>query len=202
MSISSVTPNPPPNTSQVSQAGSARSDAAGALAVEKMQVNVSIVQASYEVSIGTQNEPMQMLFKAAINGLNEALKPMLGDNAIQNTMNQDNSPEGTASRIAGLATGFFGAFQSLHQDQDQATAATNFLNVIQQGIDQGFKEARGILDGLGILQGDVAGNIDKTYALIQQKLDEFRASMGKARNSGGSSTASATPPSETTPPPT
>ncbi|WP_292746763.1 DUF5610 domain-containing protein, partial [Methylophaga sp. UBA3191] len=38
---------------------------------------------------------------------------------------------------------------------------------------QGFKEARDILGGLKVLEGDIAGNIDKTYDLVQQGLQSF-----------------------------
>ena len=45
--------------------------------------------------------------------------------------------------------------------------------VIGGGIDQWFKEARDILGGLKVLEGDIAGNIDKTYDLVQQGLQSF-----------------------------
>lgn len=139
----------------------------------KMRLNVSIVQASVEVSIGAGNEPLQLLFKNVIENLNETLKPVFGDNAIQNAVNQDNTPEGTAGRIVSLATGLLGAFQAQHPGEDQASVVNNFMETIGKGIEQGFKEAREILQGLGVLQGGIAANIDKTYELVQNKLDEF-----------------------------
>jgi len=52
-------------------------------------------------------------------------------------------------------------------------ALKSFVEVIGGGIDQGFKEARDILGGLKVLEGDIAGNIDKTYDLVQQGLQSF-----------------------------
>lgn len=92
-------------------------------------------------------------------------------------MNQDNSPEGTAERIVSLSTNLLGAFEAQHPEEDPATAVKNFMDLIRQGIDQGFKEAKDILQGMGALQGDVADNIDKTYDLVQQKLSDFQTKM-------------------------
>lgn len=143
----------------------------------KVQLNVSIVQASMEVSIGAKDQPMQLLLKNVIENLNAVLKPQFGDNAIQNAVNQDNSPEGTADRIFSLSTGFLDAFKAQHPGEDQTAVVNNFMDTIRKGIDQGFKEARDILKGLGVLQGDIASNIDKTYDLVQKKLDDFQAKV-------------------------
>lgn len=143
----------------------------------KAQLNASILKASVEVSISSKNEPMQLLLKAVVSKLNEVLRGQLGDNAIENAMSQDNTPEGTAGRIVSLSTGFFEAFKAQHPGEDQAKLVDRFLETIKNGIDQGFKEARDILQGLDVLKGDIASNIDKTYALVQKQLDEFRSSM-------------------------
>jgi hypothetical protein len=143
----------------------------------KAQLNVSILQASMDVSISAKNEPMQLLFKNAIENLNEVLKPQFGENAIQNAVNQDNTPEGTAERIVSLSTGFLDAFKAQHTGEDETSVVNKFMETIKKGIDQGFKEARNILQGLGVLQGDIASNIDKTYELVQQKLDAFQSKV-------------------------
>ena len=48
-----------------------------------------------------------------------------------------------------------------------------FVDVISSGINQGFAEAREILVGLQVLEGDIASNIDLTYDLVGEKLDAF-----------------------------
>lgn len=47
----------------------------------------------------------------------------------------------------------------------------------RQGVEQGFAEARKILDGMGLLQGQVASDIDDTYQRIQQGLNELEPTM-------------------------
>lgn len=142
----------------------------------KAQFNASILKASMEVSISSKNEPMQLLLKTVVTKLNEVLKDQLGDNAIQNAVSQDNTPEGTAGRIVSLSTGFFEAFKAQHPGEDQAKLVDRFLETIKKGVDQGFKEARDILQGLDVLKGDIASNIDRTYELVQKKLEDFRSS--------------------------
>jgi hypothetical protein len=143
----------------------------------KAQFNASILKASMEVSISSKNEPMQLLLKTVVTKLNEVLKDQLGDNAIQNAASQDNTPEGTAGRIVSLSTGFFEAFKAQHPGEGQAELVDRFLETIKKGVDQGFKEARDILQGLDVLKGDIASNIDKTYELVQKKLEDFRSSV-------------------------
>ena len=52
-------------------------------------------------------------------------------------------------------------------------ALTKFTDIIRGGIDTGFGQARDILSGLKVLEGDIATNIDKTYDLVQQGLASF-----------------------------
>jgi len=47
------------------------------------------------------------------------------------------------------------------------------LWVFSGGIDTGFSEAREILDGLGVSEGGITENIDKTYDIIQDGLAVF-----------------------------
>ena len=141
----------------------------------RQQLNVSIVQASLTVSVNTQNEPLALLLKTAIENLNEALKPEFGDNALQNAQGQDNTPEGTAGRIVSLSTGFFDAFKQQHGGDDDGKTLKDFMATIRRGVEQGFKEAREILKGLNVLNGDIAANIDKTYELVQKGYADFEA---------------------------
>jgi hypothetical protein len=168
-------------SSNVEQAGSRPASAEkiqkSAAQESKTQLNASILKASVEVSISSKNEPMQLLLKSVISKLNELLKDQFGDNAIENAVSQDNTPEGTAGRIVSLSTAFFEAFKAQHPGEDQTRLVEHFLDTIKKGIDQGFKEARDILQGLDVLKGDIASNIDKTYELVQRGLEQYRASM-------------------------
>ncbi|WP_432239962.1 DUF5610 domain-containing protein [Herbaspirillum robiniae] len=153
----------------------------------KAQLNVSILQASLSVSLNSQNDPLSLVYKSAIENINDVLRPELGDNAIQNAMSQDNSPEGTAGRIVSFVTNLFQLYKQNNPDKDDATNADDYMAKIMKGVDQGFKEARGILDSLGVLSGDIAGNIDKTYDLVQKGLADFLAKLkGQDQEGDGS----------------
>lgn len=66
----------------------------------------------------------------------------------------------------------------MHSDMSQEEALTSFTDIISGGIDKGFAEARDILDGLGVLEGDIAANIDRTYSLVQDGLKSFVDNQG------------------------
>ncbi|MBB5390322.1 MULTISPECIES: DUF5610 domain-containing protein [unclassified Herbaspirillum] len=155
----------------------------------RAQLNVSILQASLEVSINSQNDPLALVYKSAIENINDVLRPEMGDNAIQNAMAQDNSPEGTAGRIVSFVTNLFELYKQNNPDKDDATNIDNYMALIFKGVDQGFKEARGILDSLSVLNGDIASNIDKTYDLVQKSLADFIAKVKGEKQDGGDTDA-------------
>tara|TARA_R110002049_G_scaffold295369_3_gene482717 strand:+ start:401 stop:1000 length:600 start_codon:yes stop_codon:yes gene_type:complete len=146
----------------------------------KEQFNAAILQSAVDVSASSKY--LSLTFKTAIEGINDALKETLGDNAIQNAYDSglDISPEATAERIVSLSTAFFGSYQKQHPELSQEAALTKFTDIISSGINTGFAEARNILSGLQVLEGDIASNIDLTYDLVQQKLTSFIENFGKS----------------------
>lgn len=142
----------------------------------KKQLNQSILQASLDVNLSAGNEPMALLFKTALEGVNKALEGELGPNAIQHSYAEglDVSPQATADRIVQMSTAFFDRYQANHPDLSTEDALNSFVELIGGGIDKGFKEARDILEGLKVLdQGNIAANIDATYELVQKGLKAF-----------------------------
>ncbi|WP_252273054.1 DUF5610 domain-containing protein [Pseudomonas subflava] len=62
----------------------------------------------------------------------------------------------------------------------------------REGVEKGFAEARKILDGMGVLKGKVAEDIDATYAKIQEGFRNMESTYGiKAPSTGD--TVSVTP---------
>jgi len=116
---------------------------------------------------------MELLYKSAIEKLNANLEADFGSNAIQNSAGLDVSPEATADRIVSLSTAFFDAFRQQNPEMDDEEALDEFMSTIGKGIEQGFAEARGVLEGLQVLEGNIATNIDSTYDLVQQGLQDF-----------------------------
>lgn len=160
----------------------------------KTQFNAAIVTASFDVAISSGNESLALLYKSAINSINEVLKPELGDNAIQNAAtSQDNSAEGTAGRIVSISTGFYEAFKRQHPGEDEADVLSNFMSTIKRGFEQGYKEAADILQGLGVLSGDIKSGIEKTYELVLQGYADFEAAQRSLL--AGASAQDAAPPS-------
>ena len=149
------------------------------LADTKQAQNKAILEANLQASFSAQNEPLALLYRTAIDALNQELEPILGENAIERTSEQgvDVSPEATAGRIVSQSTAFFSAFQAQNSDLDPQQQLDRFLEVIGSGVDRGFADAREILDGLQVLEGDIATNIDRTYELVLQGLAEFRDSL-------------------------
>lgn len=164
----------------------------------KTQQNAAILQASLDVSIQSKNQPLALLLKSAITKINELLKPQFGDNAIQAAASQDNTPTGTADRIVSLSTGFFDAFMQQHPGEEANDVLTNFMATIRSGFEKGAEEAQGILKDMGVLDGDIASNIDETLDLVRKGYADFEAAQRNSLSgeSGASPATSAAPPAK------
>ena len=196
-----IIPNRPDQLSYAApgnRAAESEKPAVSTRAETKTQQNSAILQASLDVSIQTKNQPLALLLKSAIAGINDVLKLEFGEDAIQAAASQDNTPTGTADRIVSLSTGFFESFKLQHKGEDANDVLTTFMATIRSGFEKGLKEAQGILNGLGVLDGDIASNIDQTMKLVQQGYADFeaaqRVSLSGADNAGNStSTTTAKP---------
>lgn len=143
------------------------------------QANAQVIS-QLEISLSTQNakeNPQIVIFKAAINKINDLLADEMGPNATQAAISNpsDFTPEATANRIVSLSTGFFPLFKEQHPEMAEAEALGTFMKLIRSGVDQGFNEAKDILQGLQVWQDSVSDNANKTYDLIQKGFDDFEA---------------------------
>lgn len=153
---------------------------------QKLQ-NLAVINSSINANIkvndksgkSVANNPMALLYKTAIEEINKQLEPILGKNSVQSAYesNLDVSPEGTADRIVNGATGFYNAFKAQDSQLSDEASLTEFLTVIGSGIDQGFAEAKDILDSLSVLDGEIESNIDLTYDFVQQGLADFKTQI-------------------------
>lgn len=151
----------------------------------RSSTNNAILNASLKVSIRSGDQSMQLLYKSAIENLNQILEPDFGKDALSAQAGQDQSPEAVAERIVSLTTGLFGKFLEQRPGVEQSAAAQQFREVLSQGIEQGFAEAREILEGLKVLDEGISSTIDKTYELVQSKLDEFFSRFTGGGREGG-----------------
>lgn len=138
-------------------------------------LNASILEATFSLSDDPETRSLALLFRSAIDNINELLRPELGENALQHAMDQDNTPAGTAGRIVSISTGFFEAYKLQHPGEDEASLLKDFMATILRGFEQGYGEAKNLLSGLGVLNGDIAGNIEKTRELVLQGYADFEA---------------------------
>lgn len=143
----------------------------------RSQPNASIVASNLEVSIRAGNDSLALLYRTAIDRLNEILGPEFGQDAIQAAAGQDNTPEATAARIVSLSTGFFEAYKARNPDQDASAQLSSFMDQIRSGFEQGYEDARGILEGLGVFDGDIAAGIQKTHDLVLKGYADFVATQ-------------------------
>lgn len=149
----------------------------------KQEQNRAILQASEKVALQSGNNSLSLLYKTALEGINKELEPTLGKNAAQKVYDSgiDTSPEATAERIVGFATSLFAIYQkqkpTTDSPADQEKQLTDFMAVIGKGINQGFDDAKGILTGLNVFEGDVETGVAKTYDLVMQGLQAFKENL-------------------------
>jgi len=85
----------------------------------------------------------------------------------------DFSVEATAQRIFDFSISLFAVYQEQNADESFESALAGFEQLVRDAIDEGFGEARDILDELGRLDEQVAEFVDETHSVLQVLLDEF-----------------------------
>lgn len=158
------------------ESGEAFGKTVSELAHTRNELRKGIIEASAEVSLSSGNQPLAVLYKTALENINEAIEAETGQaNAIDTAiaLDIDTSPEATADRIVAQATSFYGAFRELNSSLSETEAQSAFIDIIRAGVETGFSEAKNLLAGLNVLEGDVAADIDTTYTLVQNGLDDF-----------------------------
>lgn len=150
------------------------------MAAEAKQVqNTAILRANEQVSLRSNNDSLSLLYKTALEGINAELEPVMGENAAQKIYDSgiDTSPEATADRIVAFATGFYSRYKELNPGKSEEETLDSFMKIIGGGIEKGFNDAKDILKGLKVYEGEVESGVDKTYGLVMQGLSNFREKM-------------------------
>lgn len=147
--------------------------------LNKQQLNASIMESQLKLTTGQDDNSLKLLYKTALEGINRELEEEFGPNAAEKIKQSDvdTSPEATADRIVSFATAFYQKYKEQTPDMTEEERLDKFLSIVGGGVDTGFADAREILDGLGVLSGKVADDIDKTYGLIQDGFARFRESI-------------------------
>jgi len=85
----------------------------------------------------------------------------------------DRSAEGTARRILGGITGYiFGAFRLARGELAREDIDT-FEREALRGFERGFGQAQELLEGLGVLSRELAGELGETAELVRGGIREF-----------------------------
>ncbi|MBN2309848.1 MAG: DUF5610 domain-containing protein [Candidatus Hydrogenedentes bacterium] len=124
------------------------------------------------------DDAMSILYERSMAKLQSVVEDARAALGLSETSVLDTSPEATAGRIADFALNFFDAWRQGDESRmalSDEEAREQFVNFIGGAIDQGFQEARGILDSLSALSTDINDGIDSTYEIIQQRLLDFVA---------------------------
>lgn len=96
------------------------------------------------------------------------------------------SPAKVAERILGFVGGNMARAAAEGADSEQLQ---KHMQEFRKGVEKGFADARKILDGMGVLNGQVAANIDDTYKRIQDGLDGLDQRYAPAASSTSDSSA-------------
>lgn len=124
--------------------------------------------------------------KTLANRLADRLGLKAGD---LNGKASDYTPDKVSDRILGFVEGSIKAKAASGADPAELQ---DMLEQARKGVEKGFAEAKKILDGLGLLGGKVAADIEETYSKITAGLDKLGESLGVP-----SSDSSTTPDSTT-----
>ena len=201
MSVNSVN-NPPASSSQLSvsvqqsQTSSSASQNVSSTVSARNQLNAQLV-ANLDVSTNTDGKSLSLLYRTAIDSINQILSDQLNGgagaqaasdgqtaqgaqqtpNILQQKLSEDNSPEGTSQRILSGALSFFSTYAKQHPELSQEEQAKNFVDIVRGGFEKGYAEAVDVLNGLKVFNGNIADEVKKTRDLVNKGFDDFVASM-------------------------
>jgi len=123
----------------------------------------------------TTEESMQIVVERAMDKLRSVVSDARAALGIPEDTEIDTSAEATGNRIADFALGAFDKWSKNHSGLADEDARKQFADFIGGAIQQGISEARGILGSLNALTGEVDTNINSTWDVIQNRLNDFVA---------------------------
>jgi|SaaInl7_200m_RNA_FD_contig_31_201354_length_914_multi_15_in_0_out_0_2 hypothetical protein len=116
-----------------------------------------------------------IVMDSVVEQINKAIQEAGIDLTIEDAKasGMDLSPEATARRIADFSTGFLDSYISAHGNDPARVRISGFMSLIRGAIEEGFLQARDFMEGITKLSETIDRNIDKTFELTSQYLDEF-----------------------------
>lgn len=137
-------------------------------------------QTGDSVSIGilTPEKTQALLNREIADKLEKYFKDEQGID-LKSLNGNDFTPEKVSERILGFVSGRILSAGDSEQQKDLMSQA-------RKGIEQGFAEARDILDSLSVLNGQVKQDVDATYDLLQRGLDRLEQGINGSTNDADS----------------
>ena len=123
-------------------------------------------QYSIQISMSMQSSSSSTLSSSDFS----AAMPTMGADSVSPT---DFSSEATAERIFTFSISLFAVYQSQNPDDSMEAALADFEQLVRDAIDEGFGEARSIMEGLDGLDEQIDEFIEQTYAILDRLLEEF-----------------------------
>lgn len=131
--------------------------------------NITPNRSGDEIESQAAKSPQQLLNQQILATLNGHLKSA-GVPLIQTLDPSEFTPEKVADRIMG----FIGTAINMARANGASEEKLQQMMVqARKGVEQGFNEAREILTGLGVFEGQIKENANRTYDLLQQGLDRL-----------------------------
>lgn len=136
-------------------------NAQGNLPVSRFDSEAAIVSLSYQsidIRISTENGNVQES----------------GETEDELELPEEFSPEAVSDRILDFVKSLFDRFSADDPNGD----IQGFAGQIFQGVEQGFKEAREILESVRMMTDSISKIIGETHRLTTNKLQDFFGSLG------------------------
>lgn len=131
--------------------------------------NITPTRSVDEIESQAAKSPQQVLNQQILASLNGHLEST-GAPLIQTLDPSEFTPEKVSDRIMG----FIGTAINMARANGASEEKLQEMMVqAREGVEQGFNEARDILTGLGVFEGQVKENANRTYDLLQQGLDRL-----------------------------
>lgn len=120
-----------------------------------------------------EKDSLRIVNERAMEKLRQVVAQARADLGLPEDAQVDLSPEATGDRIADFALKWFTQWAKNNKVEDNEEGRSRFVDFIGKAVQQGVKEARGILKSLNALNPQVDTMIDKTMERVQARFDDF-----------------------------
>jgi hypothetical protein len=117
-----------------------------------------------------------IVLDSVVEQINKAIQEGGIDLAVEEarTSGMDMSPEATSKRIVDFTAGLLSSYRNNHASRAGDVQIRGFMSLTRAAIEEGFQSSRNFLEGIAGLSQTIDENINRTFELTQQHLDEFQ----------------------------